>query len=133
MPPAGGYPKSMTLRRIRQIAALLMSMVLAVGLTTHGVGLPDMAVTSGVSAALTDTPMPANAPMPSKCKGCIGEGKGIAPAACSAFCSAVMVLPAAPAILVAGPGEVLNPISGPDGISHVDPPEPHPPRATFLS
>jgi hypothetical protein len=123
----------MTLRRIRQIAALLMSTVLAVGLTTHGIGLPDMAVTSSVNAALTDTSMPVNVPMPGKCKGCIGEGKGIALAACSAFCGAVMVLPAAPAILLAGPAETLNPVSGPDGISHIDPPEPYPPRTTVLS
>ena len=108
-------------------------MVLAVGLTTHGVGLPDMTVTSGVSAALTDMSMPVNAPMSGKCKGCIGDEKGIAPAACSAFCSAVMVLPAAPAILLAGPAEALSPVSGPEGISHIDPPEPHPPRTTLLS
>jgi hypothetical protein len=123
----------MMLRRIRQIAALLMSMVLAVGLTTHGVGLPDMTVTSGVSAALTDMSMPVNAPMPGKCKGCIGDEKGIAPAACSAFCGAVIALPAAPAIPLAGPSETLSPVSGPDGISHIDPPEPHPPRTTLLS
>jgi len=123
----------MTSRRFRQIAALLMSMVLAMGLTMHGVGLPNMAATSGINAVLMDASMPVNAPMPGKCKGCIGDEKGVAPAVCSAFCGAVIALPAAPPILLAGPAETLNPVSGPDGISHIDPPEPHPPRTTLLS
>jgi hypothetical protein len=110
-----------------------MSMVLAVGLTSHGVGLPDMAVKSSMNAALIDTSMPVNAPMPGKCKGCIGDEKGVAPAVCSAFCGAVIALPAAPPTLLAGPAETLNPVSGPDGISHIDPPEPHPPRTSILS
>ena len=123
----------MTSQRIRKIAALVMAMVLAVGLTTHGVGLPNMSLKSGMTAAQMDTAMPVNAPMPGKCNGCIGDEKGVAPAVCSAFCGAVIALPAAPPILLSGPAETLNPASGPDGISHVDPPEPHPPRTTILS
>jgi hypothetical protein len=132
MPSAEGYLDTMTSQRIRKIAALLMAMVLAVALTTHGV-LPNISLKSGMPVALTDSSMPANAPMPGKCKGCIGNEKGLAPAVCAAFCSAVIALPTAPAILFAGPAETLKPISGPDGISHVDPPELHPPRTTVLS
>ncbi|MCK1277371.1 hypothetical protein IVB46_19270 [Bradyrhizobium sp. 61] len=123
----------MTSQRIRKIAALMMAMVLAVGLTTHGVGLPNMSLKSSMTAALMDTSMPVNAPMPGKCKGCIGDEQGVAPAVCSAFCSAVIALPTAPAILLAGPAETLKPVSGPDGISHVDRPELHPPRTIILS
>ena len=123
----------MTSQRIRKIAALVMAMVLVVGLTTHGLGLPNMSLKSSMTAALMNTSMPVSAPMPGKCKGCIGDEKGVAPAVCSAFCSAVIVLPTAPAILLAGPAETLNPVSGPDGISHIDPPEPYPPRTTILS
>jgi hypothetical protein len=123
----------MSSRRIHKIAALVMAIILAVGLTAHGVGRPEMAARAGMNAALMDASMPADAPIPGKCQGCVGDEKGVAPAVCSAFCSAVMVLPAAPAILVAGPAETLSPMSGPDGISHIDPPEPHPPRTSFLS
>jgi hypothetical protein len=121
----------MTSRRIRKIAALVMSMVLAVGLTTHGVGLPNMAATSGANAALMD--MPVNVPMPGKCKGCIGGEKGVASAVCSAFCSAAIVLPATPSVLLAGAGETLKPGTGPDVTGHIDPPEPYPPRTIILS
>jgi len=128
MPPAGRYPQSMSSWRIRKIAALVAAMVLA----AHGVGRPEMAVRSPMHAAVMDMPMPVDAPMPGKCKGCVDD-KGVAPAVCAAFCSAVITLPATPAVLLAGPAETLKPGTDPDGTGHVDPPEPYPPRTTFLS
>jgi hypothetical protein len=102
----------MSSRRIRKIAALVMATVVAVGLTTHEVGRVAAAGRSGTDVTMTDMSMSTDAPMPGKCNGCAGDEKGVAPAACSAFCSAVIALGSAPAILLAGPAETLRLLAG---------------------
>jgi len=117
---------------IRRILTLLAALVLAVGLVAHTFGGPDMIAKSATSAA-SEMPMSGDMPMSGKCNGCAVEDKGLAPAACSAFCSAVFVLPAVAVVLYAFPAEVLHPTSRPDAIGQTIPPDPHPPRPAILS
>ncbi len=117
--------------RIRDASTVLMALVLAVGLAMHGFGGSDLMIKSVMTAA-GDMPMSSDSPM-QKCDGCAGDEKGVAPAACSAFCGAVIALPLQAATLDAVPAETLSPMAGPDSIGRADPPEPYPPRPTILS
>jgi hypothetical protein len=118
--------------RIRRASTVLMALVLATGLAAHGLGGPDMIIKSAVAAA-SDMPMSSDGPMQGKCNGCAGDEKGIAPAACSAFCGAVIAVSMAATALDAVPAEILRPMAGTDVIGRADPPDPYPPRPTFLS
>jgi hypothetical protein len=118
--------------KIRRISALLVALVLAVGLVTHGFAGPDMVVKSAVTAAV-DMPMSADMPMSGKCDGCAGDEKGVAPAACSAFCSAVIAVPSVAAVFDAVPIDTLVPSAGAVVTGHSDPPDPYPPRPIILS
>jgi hypothetical protein len=118
--------------KTRRISALLSALVLAVGLVAHGFTGPDMVVKSAVTAA-TDMPMSSDMPMSGKCDGCAGDEKGVAPAACSAFCGAVIAAPAAIAVFDAVPIDILRPSAGPVETGHSNPPDPYPPRPTILS
>jgi hypothetical protein len=122
----------MSFEKIRRISAVLMALVLAIGLTMHGVGGPDMIVKSNMTVA-SDMPMSSNMPMQGKCNGCAGDEKGVAPTACFAFCAAMVASPSVAAVLYAVPAETLSPMTGPGAISHADPPDPYPPRPTVLS
>ena len=114
------------------MSALLVALVLAVGLVTHGFAGPDMVVKSAVTAA-TDMPMSADMPMSGKCDGCAGDERGVAPAACAAFCSAVIAAPSVPAVFDSVAIDTLEPSIGPVVTGHADPPDPYPPRPTILS
>jgi hypothetical protein len=118
--------------RIHRASTLLMALVLATGLAAHGLGGPDKIVKVATAAA-SDMPMSNDAPMQGKCNGCAGDEKGVAPAACSAFCGAVIALPLQAVTLDAVPAETLSPIAGSDSIGRADPPDPYPPRPTILS
>jgi hypothetical protein len=129
---ANCYGLGMLSREIHRISALLAALVLAAGLVAHGFGGPDMAVKSTMSAA-SDMPMSSDMPMPGKCNGCAGNEKGVAPAACSAFCGAVIGLPSVVAVFDAVPIDTLGLSDGPIVTGHADPPDPYPPRPTILS
>lgn len=112
---------------------MLAAWVLAVGLVAHGVGGSDLIVKSDMTAA-SYMPSSGDMPMSGKCNGCAGDEKGIAPAAaCSAFCGAVITVPAVALVRYAVPAEALSPGVEPNAIGHADPPEPYPPRSTVLS
>jgi hypothetical protein len=119
-------------RRIRRISTLLAALVLAVGLAAHGFAGPQTVVKSAVTAT-TDMPMSGDMPMPGKCNGCAGDEQGTAPAACSAFCSAMIAVPSAAAVFAAIAIGTLGPSATPIVTGRADPPDPHPPRATILS
>lgn len=129
---ANCYSADMSFEKFRRISAVLMALVLAIGLATHGLGGPDMIVKSAIAAA-SDVPMSSDMPMQGKCNGCAGDEKGFAPAACSAFCCAVIALPVVAVVLDAIPAETLSPMAGADAIGRTNPPDPYPPRATILS
>jgi hypothetical protein len=118
--------------KVRRIPALFAALVLAAGLVTHGFGGPDIIVGSAVSTA-SDMPMSSDMPMPGKCNGCAGHEKGVAPAACSAFCGAVIAIPLVTVALDAVPAETLKPTAALGAIGRADPPDPYPPRPTILS
>jgi hypothetical protein len=126
------YSAGMSFEKIRRISAVLMALVLAVGLTTHGLGGPDMIVKSSMTAA-SDMPMSGDMPMQGRCDGCAGDEKVVAPAACFAFCCAVIAAPLVAVVLYVVPAEVLIPVASPDAIGRADPPDPYPPRPTILS
>jgi len=122
----------MSFEKIRRISAVLMALVLAVGLATHGFGGSDIIVKSSMTAA-SDMPMSSDMPLHGKCNGCAGDEKGLAPAACSAFCGAVIALPMTAVVLDAIPDETLSPMAGAGAIGRANPPDPYPPRPTILS
>jgi len=144
MASANCYPAGMLSESIRRLLTVLAAMVLAVGLVAHNFGGPDMIAKSAMTAASHmpisgdmptsgEMPMSGDMPMSGKCNGCAGDEKGLAPAACSAFCSAVFVLPAVTVDLYAVPAEPLKPTTGPDSIGRTVPPDPYPPRPAILS
>jgi hypothetical protein len=132
MASANCYCDRMLCEKTRRISALLSALVLAFGLVTHGFAGPDMVVKSAMTAA-SDVPMSNDMPMSGKCDGCAGDEKGVAPAACSAFCSAVIAAPSVAAVFDGVPIETLGPLAGPIVTGHADPPDPYPPRPTILS
>jgi len=125
---ANCYGLGMLSRRIPRTSALLAALVLAVGLVTHGFAGPDMVVKPAGAM-----PMSSDMPMTGKCYGCAGDEKGMAPAACSAFCSAVIAAPSVAAVFDAVPIDILGPSAGRIVTGHADPPDPHPPRPTIVS
>ena len=128
----------MSLGRIRRISVVLMAMVVAIGVATHGLGGPDIMVKSAMVRA-PDMAMPgdmlmsSDAPMPGKCSGCAGHEKGVAPAACATFCAAAIAIPSAAVVLYTVPAETLRPTTELIASGHSEPPDPYPPRPIVLS
>jgi len=110
--------------KIWRISALLTTLVLVVGVATHGLGVPEPTLKSATASDM---------PMPGKCNGCAGDEKGATPAACSAFCGTVIAVPLVTVVFDAVPAETLNPTVAPDAIGRAEPPDPYPPRPTILS
>ena len=123
------YCAAMAFGKIRRISAALMAIVLAIGLSTHGLGGPNMITTSAMALA---SDMPMSGDMPGKCDGCAGDEKGLAPAFCSAFCGTVMPSPVMTVLYVV-PAEILTPAAERIAIGRAEPPDPYPPRSIVLS
>ena len=126
---ANRYCAAMALGQIRRILTALMAVILAVGLTTHGVGGPNMITNSATALA---SGMPMSGDMPGKCDGCAGDEKGLAPAVCSAFCGTVIAFPVV-VVFFAVPAEILTPASEQIAVGRAEPPDPYPPRPIVLS
>jgi hypothetical protein len=118
--------------KIRQISALLTALVLAAGLVVHGFAGPEMGFKSAIATA-SDMPMSSDMPTSGKCDGCAGDEKGVAPAACSAFCSAVIALPSMAVVFDTASIDTLVPVAELIVTGRADPPDPYPPRPTILS
>jgi hypothetical protein len=129
---ADSYSPRMSSEKIRRISTFLAAVVLAAGLFVHDIGGPDMIVMSAMTIA-SDVPMSSDMPMLGKCKGCAGDEKGVAQAACCAFCGAVIAAPLMDVVLDAVLAETLSPTTGPEVVGRADPPEPYPPRTIILS
>lgn len=125
------YSVVMLSDKLRRVSGFLAALVLAVGLMAHGDGGPEIFVKSATNAAINAS-MP-GMPMPGKCNGCAGNEKGVAAAACAAFCSAVIASPVAPVVVHAFPVETLGPTVEPDANGFADPPDPYPPRSSIPS
>ena len=123
------YCAAMPFGKIRRISAALMAIVLAIGLSTHGLGGPNMITTSAMALA---SDMPMSGDLPGKCDGCAGDEKGLAPALCSAFCGTVMPSPVMTVLYVV-PAEILTPAAERIAIGRAEPPDPYPPRSIVLS
>ena len=129
MPFANRYYALMSIGKIRRISAALMAIVLAVGLSMHGLSGTGINFKSATAVA---NDMPMSDGMPSKCNGCAGDEKGVAPAFCSAFCGTVIPSPVI-AVFSAVPAEILTPAAERIAIGRADPPDPYPPRPIVLS
>ncbi len=132
MTSANRYCNRMLPEKARRISALLSALVLAVGLVTHGLAGPDLGFKSAIAAS-DDMSMSSDMPMTGKCDGCAGDERGMAPAACSAFCGAVISVPSVIAVFDAVPIGTLGPSTGTIVTGHADPPDPYPPRTNILS
>ena len=125
----GRYCAAMSFGKIRRISAALMAVVLAIGLSTHGLGGPNM-ITNSAMALASDMPMSGD--MPGKCDGCAGDEKGLAQAVCSAFCGTVVPSPVT-AVFSVVPAEILAPAGERIAVGRAEPPDPYPPRPIVLS
>ena len=123
------YCASMSFGKIRRISAALMAIVLAIGLSTHGLGGPNMITTSAMALA---SDMPMSGDMPGKCAGCAGDEMGLAPAVCSACCGTVIAFRAV-VVFFAVPAEILTPTCERIAVGRAEPPDPYPPRPIVLS
>ena len=123
------YCATMAFGKIHRISAALMAIVLAIGLSTHGLVGLNM-ITRSAMALASDMPMSGD--MPGKCDGCAGDEKGLAPAFCSAFCGTVMPSPVMTVLYVV-PAEILTPTSERIAVGRAEPPDPYPPRPIVLS
>ena len=123
------YCAAMSFGKVRRISAVLMAVILAIGLSTHGLGGPNMTTNSAMAIA---SDMPMSGDMPGKCDGCAGDEKGLAPAFCSAFCGTVMPS-AVMTVLYVVPAEILTPTSERNAVGRAEPPDPYPPRTIVLS
>jgi len=121
------------LAETRRILALVLSVALAVGLATHGIGKQDMGMKSAIAAAI-DMPMPPASHTPKgKCDG-FGDGqKGMASPACDAYCGGTVALPVVALVVELIAVGVLGPSDDQAPTSHAPPPDPYPPRPTILS
>jgi hypothetical protein len=123
------YCAAMSFGKTRRISVALMAVVLAIGLSTHGLGGPNM-ITNSAMALASDIPMSGD--MPGKCDGCAGDEKGLAQAVCSAFCGTVMPSPIT-AVLSVVPAEILTPAGERIAVGRAEPPDPYPPKPIVLS
>ena len=123
------YCAAMSFGKIRRISTALMAVVLAIGLSTHGLGGPNM-ITNSAMALASDMPMSGD--MPGKCDGCAGDEKGLAQAVCSAFCGTVVPSPVT-AVFSVVPAEILAPAGERIAVGRAEPPDPYPPRPIVLS
>ena len=123
------YCAAMSFGKTRRISAALMAVVLAIGLSTHGLGGPNM-ITNSAMALASDMPMSGD--MPGKCAGCARDEKGLAQAVCSAFCGTVMPSPVT-AVFSVVPAEILTPADERIAVGRAEPPDPYPPRPIVLS
>ena len=123
----------MLAEKIRRIVALVLSVVLAVGLVTHGIGRPDMGMKSAIAAAI-DMPMPPGSDTPQGyCDGFGDCQKGMASPTCDAYCGATVVLPVVALIVELVAIGALGPSDDQVATGHAPPPDPYPPRPTILS
>src|SRR5713226_8337956 len=103
----------------RRLLVVTLSMALAIGLSAHAARATHM----GLMAA---DAMATHMPMSGKCDGCGDDQK--ATAACAAYCTSVVALPATSFVLELVPAEAFGPIAAPSEAGHTVSPDPYPPR-----
>jgi hypothetical protein len=112
---------AMLRKKLRDIAALVLTATLAVGLVAHSVGMPTAAGAQMMTAAAGDMPMSG------KCSDCVDDQRTMA-AACAAYCNTVAVLPVAAVVFDLIAMDILRPHVSPTATGLTVPPDPYPPR-----
>ena len=112
---------------VRRMLFLVMALVLAVGLVAHGFAGPVFA--KSVMAAASSMSSANSTSTDGKCNGCAGDEKGLASPACTAFCSACVVLPTVDVTpFAATPIKRLRPQAAAQGVDWIRAQEPYPPK-----
>lgn len=113
---------------VRRMLPLVMALVLAVGLVAHGLAGPVLA--ESATAAASSMPSANSKSTDGKCNGCVGDDeKGLASLACTAFCSACVVLPVVDITpFTAAPAKKLRPEAGAQGVDWIRSRDPYPPK-----
>jgi len=112
----------------RRTFVLVLAVALAAALVMRNVQAGNMD-NMDVAAAATATDMPVHG----KCDGCAGNEKAMTPAACSAYCGAIVAFPFLIVAYHPVPAETVEPRTLPAGTGHAAPPDPYPPRPTGMS
>lgn len=112
----------------RRFLIVLLSAAIASGFSSHSVHVGDANAATIVAVTVhTDMPMPAAH------DGCAGDQKVVGQGICVASCTSVAALPPT----IAGTDAVLlgtvGPSVGPIAVGHAFPPDPHPPKSSYLS
>jgi hypothetical protein len=124
--------------RARAFIALLITLSLAVVPARVGASAAGMASMAASGVSECDVPCPmadhtdmmAGMPMSGDCNGTDNKSAPITPAACAAFCSGFVALPAAPIVLILKAADSLpSPSVEAFLTGRADPPEPYPPRS----
>ena len=113
----------------RSFLIIVLAAAIAAGFTTHTVRAADANATAIATATgCADMSTPAGH------DGCADEQKGVAQGTCVAPCIIVAAMPPA---AIAGVDAVfdgtIGPTIGPFAVGHVIPPDPHPPKSSYLS
>jgi hypothetical protein len=121
-----GYKRTMHRAVMRQILAIVLSVVLATGLVLHSAYAGGMGMNS--SAAMSS-----DMPMPGGCDRCNHDGKGIAPGLCAAYCSTIVAVATPTLAYYPVPGALMTWPPDLPPVSRGEPPDPYPPRSAGLS
>lgn len=112
----------------RRFLVVVLSAAIASGFAIHSVHAGDANATTIVAATVhTDMPMPA------PYDGCAGDQKVVGQGTCMASCTSVAVLPPTIAGIDAVLLGTVGPAVGPIVVGHAFPPDPHPPKPSYLS
>src|SRR3989337_162452 len=113
----------------RSFLIIVLAAAIAAGFTTHTVRAGD----ANATAIATATGC-ADMSMPTGRDGCADDQKGVAQGTCVAPCIIVAAMPPA---AITGVDAIFNgtvgPMIGPFAVGHVMPPDPHPPKSSYLS
>jgi hypothetical protein len=122
----------MLANNIRRLCVWFLSLVLAVGLVAHSAQASDIGRKSDDMTAMSGATAKSNMPMSKDCDGCAGDEHAV-PAACTACCTGIVVLPATfDSVRVTANSAPLFVFPDRALIGYSGAPDPHPPRPTVL-
>lgn len=110
---------------IHRAFVFLLSVALAAGVTARVAQADTMGTTMAAMAS--------DMPMHSKCNGCAGSEKAMAPMACGALCAGMVALASPSMALDPVPAGFVVASAEPAVAGHAFPPDPYPPRLADMN